>query len=308
MPRAPPPLRGREVPRRFAALIAVLLAVLVATACGVTGSSRSTPAKKSASAQSNGTLTIYIRNTTASGETDQQIRRAIPAWEAAANGRFRQVWHTPRLDLIFIGQRQEPRGTIAAVFGKKGPVKGALAYHTQLNGTPRIVVYSGVGDYYGYSNSVSFTHEMFELLGDEHTASINQGWPVSVFTIDHGQFANPDYLPVPPGQLVINEMCDPVEAQHYVLNHTWISDWVTPNFFNDEQVMPAGVPEYDAMGLVQQPLTILPGGYQSLFVVDFYASPDMPSYTGWLSVTNFRHAGRDAAGFLDDTGGKVLAR
>jgi hypothetical protein len=87
-----------------------------------------------------------------------------------------------------------------------------------------------------------------------------------------------------------------------------VDQWVTPNFFNDEQVMPAGVPEYDAMGLVQQPLTILPGGYQSLFVVDFYASPDMPSYTGWLSVTNFRHAGRDAAGFLDDTGGKVLAR
>lgn len=253
-------------------------------------------------------LTIYLRNFDPKHISDAAIRAAIPAWERAANGRFRTVWHTPKVRIALV--QHVPAGGIEADFTNRGPVQGALAYHTQNRGRPAIVVYVGADDYYGYSDSVSFTHEMFELLADEHTAAINQGWPVDNFTLDHGQFKSPTYISVPVGQLLINEVCDPVEAFHYVLHGAdgkpvFISDWVTPNYFNDQQTVPAGVPQYDAMGLVQEPLTILRGGYQSLFVIDFATQTGI--YTGWVSLTNFRGAGRDPGGYLDDRGGKVVA-
>lgn len=253
----------------------------------------------------NGLLAVYVRNFDPVHISDRNIRDSIPAWEHAANGVFRQVWHTPEVRIVLLPHgAQAPQGAIEADFTNRGPVQGALAYHTQNNGRPAIVVYAGADDYYGYSDSVSFTHELFELLADEHTAAINQGWPVDQITLDRGQFAAPRLLDVPVGQLFINEVCDPVEADHYTLTgahgrKVWVSDWVTPNWFNDEQQMPAGTPEYDYMGLVQQPLTIRKGGYASVFVVDFITSQG--PYTGWVSVENFRRAGRDPAGYMDDT-------
>ena len=265
-------------------------------------------------AASTDALTVYIRNFDPAHVSDKTIRNAIPAWEQAANGRFRQVWHTPKVKLVLA--TKVPAGAVEADFTNAGPIKGALAYHTQNKGRPAIVVYVGADDYYGYSDSVSFTHELFELLADEHTASINQGFPVDYITLDHGQFAPSERFRTPPGQLLINEVCDPVEAYHYSLkgrdgSPVFISDWVTQNYFNDEQAQPAGVGYFDAMGLVQQPVTLLPGGYQSLFVVKYRLWDGLRYvlYTGWVSVTDFRHApGRDPGGYMDDHDGKVIAR
>lgn len=283
--------------RYLLVLYATLLCALVVAF--VLSSTPSTPSN---------VLTIYLRNDDPQHISDANLRNAIPAWEAAANGDFRQVWHTPQVRLVL--SADPPAGALTADFTNRGPVKGALAYHTQAKGRPAIVVYVGADDYYGFSDSVSFTHEMFELLADEHTANINQGWPFPYFTLDHGQFANPALLAMPTGQLTLNEVCDPVESFHYDLKGAngkpvFISDWVTPNYFNDEQTVPSGVPEYDAMGLVQQPFTILKGGYQSVFLVDYPTETGI--FTGWASLTNFRGAGRDPGGFMDDHAGKVIA-
>lgn len=280
--------------------MAVAYIALVGVVIGFVAGDSATPVVKGP------TQTIYIRDLAPQFESPKAIERAIPGWERAANGDFSRVWHTPRVNLVYLGNRPAPAGSVEADFVASGPVKGALAYHTQLNGEPRIVVYAGTGDYYGYSNGVSFTHELFELLADEHTASINQGWPFPYITFDHGQFGLPAILATPTGQLLINEVADPVEAYHYVVDGAWISDWVTPNYFNDEQTMPPGVPEYDHMGLVQQPLTLLRGGYQSLFVIGYPDPLTGIPYTGWVSVTNFRHAGKDPGGFMDDNDAKVV--
>jgi hypothetical protein len=154
-----------------------------------------------------------------------------------------------------------------------GPVEGAAAYHTQNSGRAAIVVYAGIDDAYGVSLSVAATHEIFERLADGPTSMINQGWPVDNFTVSDGQFATRTWSRSRSGQLLINEVCDPVEAFHYVLKsatgkQVWISDWVTQNYFNDQATMPAGVPQFDFLGLVQSPLEVLPGGYQALYVID----------------------------------------
>lgn len=235
--------------------------------------------------------TVYIRNVARQYITDRQIADAIPAWQAAANVDFAGWWHTAHVRLIFIGRRAAPRGGVVATFVPKGDVKGALAYHTVDRGAPSITVYAGTGDYYGYSNSVSFTHELFELLADPEISIANQGWPYGTVTL----LPSHEQLPQTPGTIWINEVSDPVEAYHYVRSgghgaKVWISDFVTPNWFNDEVNG-----SYDFMQIVQQPFTIARGGYAQYW----------DAFLGWQAVLNFRHAGRDADGFFKGEGEQV---
>lgn len=206
--------------------------------------------------------------------SDKQILRDIPAWEQAANHDFAPSWDTPHVSITL---SRPHKGCIEALFEKSGSVQGALAYHTVERGQPKIVVYAGTDDYYGYSNSVSFTHELFETLGDPYTSAFNLPWNaypvVNVGTQSEA---------IPQGALAINEVCDPVEAYQYRLNGVSISDFITPNWFHDQ--VSGG---YDFMGVVQEPYTVTHGGYV------------MFEYQGQIIVVeNFRHAGRDAAGFL----------
>lgn len=260
------------------------------------------------------TLSIYVQNFDPAFVSDATLKDDIPAWEAAANGAFRQVWKTPKVRLIFVPAGQSvPRGAEVMQFTANGPVQGAAAYHTENDGRAAIVVYAGIDDAFGVSLSVAATHELFERLGDGTTSTIDQGWPVDNFTVSHGQFQNPDLIPVPTGQLLIREVCDPVEQAHYVLpsasgKPVWISDWVTQNYFNDQKTTPAGIPEYDYLGLVQAPLEVLPGGYQSIFVIDYPVwTPAGGSYlyTGWISLTNFSKPA-DRAFLSGEKHGKVV--
>ena len=294
----------------FLTAVVVLLGALALVAFG--GNSTA-PAATPAKPADLDALTIYVQNFDPAYVRGSVIRDDIPVWERAANGAFRRTWHTPKLHLVFVPRgKHVPRGAEVLQITANGPVDGAAAYHTQNAGRSAIVVYAGIDDAYGISLSVAATHEIFERLGDGTTANINQGWPVDYFTVSHGQFETPDYVQVPVGQLMINEVCDPVEAFHYVLKSktgkaVWISDWVTPNYFNDHAETPDGVPQFDYLGLVQSPLEVLPGGYQALFVIDFqiidpFGHPYL--YTGWISLTNFARKADKA--WLAGEHGKVI--
>lgn len=283
-------------------IVAVWICLVVALGAYVSGNTTASTVESPA-------LSIYVQNFDPAYVRDSVIRSDIPAWEAAANGAFRKVWNTPKVKLIFVpAGHPVPRGAEVMQITANGPVNGAAAYHTQNAGRAAIVVYAGIDDAYGVSLSVAATHELFERLADGTTANINQGWPVDNFTVSHGQFRNPDLVPVPVGQLLINEVCDPVEEAHYVLHDAqghavWISDWVTPDYFNDQANPVADVPEYDYLGLVQEPLEVLPGGYQSIYVIDIFL-PNGDPYTGWVSLTNFSKAADRA--FLAGEKGKVI--
>jgi hypothetical protein len=119
-----------------------------------------------------------------------------------------------------------------ATFVGKGPVKGALAYHWVDGNAPSITVYAGTGDYYGYDNSVSFTHELFELAADPVTSLVNQGWPYDYYWLEKKDTS----IKMEPQFGVygwFNEVCDPVEADSYLIDGVKISDFITPAWFND---------------------------------------------------------------------------
>jgi hypothetical protein len=226
-----------------------------------------------------GTENLYIRNLNPRDFSDAEIKRDIPAWEHAVNVDFASYWHSTRFNLVFIGRAPAPVGAMSAVFVKKGPIHGALAYHTISSNAPAITVYSGTGAYYGYDNSVSFTHELFELAADPVTSILNIGYPSDYYWLEKGT-----------GNLRVGfntalgwfqEVCDPVEADSYLIGRTKISDFVLPSWFND------GVGQkFDFMGLTQQPYWIRPGGYGQ-----FYDA------TGWQVVLNFRKGHPSDRGF-----------
>lgn len=226
-----------------------------------------------------GSETLYIRNLDQKDISDISIRRDIPAWEHAVNVDFASYWHTAHFHLVFIGRRTAPTGSMSAVFVKKGPIHGALAYHTIGGNAPAITVYAGTGAYYGYDNSVSFTHELFELAADPVTSYLNLGYPSDYIWIEK---PNGDLKQTYSAAIAwFNEVSDPVEADSYLIGKTRISDFITPAWMND------GVGDrYDFMGLAQQPYWIRPGGYAV-----FYGPQ------GFSQITNFRKGHPEDRGF-----------
>lgn len=243
-------------------LIAAMVAVIGVALGGIVAfQGSSTPPPKAE--------TIYVQDNDSADWSRAAVKRDIPAWERAANGYFSKVWRSEKVDIKLLAPGQNaPKGSFVARIVKNGPVQGALAYHTVYRGVPSIVVYAGVGRFYGYSNSVSFTHELFEVLADPNISTINLGWPDP--TIYVGQKA---HHIVGIGNFAwINEVCDPVEAYEYTDHGVQISDWVTPNWFNDQVKGPI-----DYLGVLKHPQQVARGGYAQFFYLG-----------GWFAVTNFR--------------------
>lgn len=237
---------------------------------------------------------ICITNLAQQYISDKKILNDIPAWEHALNVDFAGYWHTTQYRFVFMGRKPAPAGCISAVFQNKGPVQGALAYHwTERNNLPSITVYAGTGDYYGYDNSVSMTHELFEMAADPQTSLLNQGYPDQVYYIETPRLG---VKPFADDAIAwFNETADPVEADFYNLpgangKAVKISDFVTPAWFND-----GTGDRFDFMGLCQQPFWIRPGGYAQFL-----------DFIGWNIVENFRknHA-TDRGFFLSDPRGRV---
>jgi hypothetical protein len=219
--------------------------------------------------------TIYIQNHSPRNISDATIRHDIPAWEQAANVDFSRYWGTPRVKLVFI-QGRAPAGAVVATFKSNGPISGAVAFHGVFKGVPGIVIYTGVAGAYNFSDSLAFTHELFELLADRSVSQLNWAWPSPAVYLGHTAYQYPS------GAIFVNEACDPVERLSYRIHGVVISDFVTPNWFNDQI---KGEP-YDFMGLVPQAFTILHGGY-AMYVVGNQV----------FSFQYFEHAGKDAAAF-----------
>lgn len=235
-----------------------------------------------------GSETVYVTNLAPQFISDRTIRNDIPAWQRSVNQDFAGYWHTSTYRIVFLGRKPAPSGSISAVFLPKGPIKGALAYHwIERGNAPSITVYAGTGDYYGFDNSVSFTHELFEMAADPVTSFVNQGYPADFYYLESRQLGVRlvQLFMQPFGWL--NEVSDPVEADSYTLpggdgRPVKISDFVTPSWFSD------GVGgRYDFLGLCQQPFWIRPGGYAQY-----------EDATGWNLVQNWRAGHPADRGFV----------
>ena len=203
--------------------------------------------------------TIYVVNHS-SFVSDREVKRDLPAFQTAVSRDFAPVWN---VDARLVFTDKAPYGFQSITLVDKGPVKGALAYHELVNGVADSIIYVGVSKFYGYSWTVGFSHELWEMLIDV---------PAGVGAVDTVQD--------PMGTIWAKEVADPCEsdADGYLINGVLISDFVTEKWFGA-----ATAGKFDFMDHIQKPLEIDKGGYAQWW-----------DGANWNIVQNFR-AGSPAA-------------
>jgi hypothetical protein len=184
-------------------------------------------------------------------ETDAITDADCKAVAAAYSRHIRQLgplgW--PFYADAYFPRRRDPRDW-PLILTRRSDVPGAAAYHeTTERGAP--IGYVFVDDCLeaGMSWTVALSHEGDEMLGD----------PNAIAMFDLGRFG------------LAAEICDPVQGDQFAIvdggsarlstgERVLMTDTVSLAWFDDRAPGP-----YDLAGFLDSPLTLLPGGYVSLF-------------------------------------------
>lgn len=188
---------------------------------------------------------------------DEEVEALVPIMQKQLVG-FRDEWNVDA-ELEFVPKgKTPPAGSWWLSVLDSSDQAGALGYHDVTNeGLPLGKVFAGTDLANGYKVSVTFSHELLEILVDPE---INR----CVFL----QRADGS------GLIVAYESCDAVEADDlgYDIDGVVVSDFVTPRWF-----MPGFPGPYDFLEKCTKPMQLLAGGYISVF--------DVSKGGGWQQVT-----------------------
>jgi len=198
--------------------------------------------------------------------TDDQVKAVIPALQKQVTDDFRAYWSVDCM-LEFLPKGQPlPKGWWQIVVVDNPDVAGALGYH-QLSeqGTPLGKVFAKLDIDHGLSWTVTFSHELLEMLADPWINWMAQG---------------------DDGQIYALEVSDAVEADElgYYIDGVLVSDFVTPGWFEQTEN-----DRVDFKQRIKNRLELAPGGYISIL---------NPAH-GWVQVTAQTH-GRLVEGCAED--------
>ena len=205
------------------------------------------------------TTTIAIKNQS-TAVTDAQVQLVMAALQIQLDRDFYPIWRTTA-KLTFLSKNQPvPAGVWPIYILDNADVAGALGYHDEMNtGVPFGRVFVKTAQLYGYSWTVTLSHELLEML-------VNPNVDLTVFRQPNSATT---------GTIYAFEVGDPVEDDSfgYKINNILVSDFIFPSWFDDYQV---GV-KYDFGNHVTAPFQILKGGYVSIF--------NVPNHNGWSQIT-----------------------
>lgn len=170
---------------------------------------------------------------------DADVQKVCAALQRQVSGDFAPLWNVDAT-VQFFPKGKQPKDWWWLVLLDTSDQAGALGYHDVTNaGLPLGKAFVGSDIQYGYSPSVTVSHELLEMLGDPQ---INR-----VFQMGSQQFG-------------AYEACDACEADQYgyTIDGVQVSDFVTPEWFGD--FSGKGV-TFDFKKHVKKPMALLPGGY-----------------------------------------------
>jgi hypothetical protein len=197
--------------------------------------------------------------------SDAEIKPVIDALQKQVTDDFLPAWGVDA-ELTFIPRGEEPPpGTWWLSILDDSDQAGALGYHDLTpDGLPMGKVFAGTDLKYGYTWSVTASHELLEMLADP-----NINLTVLVQTSNTA------------GTLYAYEICDACEADinGYNVGSVAVSDFVFPSWF--ESFRAEGSTQFDQTNKITAPLALLPGGYIGAF--------DVNSGSGWHQVTPEKH-------------------
>lgn len=194
-----------------------------------------------------------------SAVTDDEVKNVVAACQIQLDRDYYPIWGMTAT-MVFVDKTQPiPVGFWSIVILDNSDAAGALGYHDLTQeGLPLAKVFAGDDIKYGLSWSVTFSHELLEMMGDPN---IN----LTVFVPTQSG-----------GDIFAFENCDAVEDDSlgYDINGVKVSDFVTPAWFN---IYAAQGTKFDFCGHVTQPFQILPGGYIGVFDIS-------KPYQGWTQI------------------------
>ncbi len=193
--------------------------------------------------------------------TDAEVQAAVPALQTQVHRDFAPAWGIDA-DLTFVPQGQQPPlGAWWLTILDNSDQAGALGYHDVTNeGLPLGKVFAGTDKQYGYTWTVTASHELLEMLGDPE--------------IDLTVFVEPNART---GELYAYEVCDACEADQfgYQINGVLVSDFVYPAWFESFQ-KPSST-QFDYGKKITAPFQLLAGGYIGIY--------DVKRGSGWHQLT-----------------------
>jgi hypothetical protein len=196
--------------------------------------------------QSAEAMPIYIANQS-NRVTDADARTMTAAVAKQVRDDYAPAWQIPVNPVTFLAD-DDPHPTTGAVLTivDKPDQDGVLGWHTEgehgvifgyVFAEPVLDNGGAVLTGAQYTVAATLSHEVLETIGDPHVnlwATGPEGWVVS------------------------QEVCDPVENLSYDIDGVSVSDFVTPNWF--DQLAAEGAP-MDHLGKVSKPFEMAPGGY-----------------------------------------------
>jgi hypothetical protein len=195
-----------------------------------------------------------------SAVSDQDVKKALPAFQKQVSRDFTPAWGIDA-KLTFVEKGKKPQaGSWWLVILDNSDQAGALGYHdVTQDGLPLGKVFAGTDIQLGYKWTITFTHELLEMLAD----------PEINLTV----FRQPD---ANTGVLYAYEVCDPCEADEfgYDIDGVAVSDFVYPAWFEENRT--SGT-QFDHQKRINQAFGLLKGGYIGEF--------DVLSGTGWHQHT-----------------------
>jgi hypothetical protein len=181
--------------------------------------------------------------------SDSDVHSIVSALQSATSGAFAKAWGIDaRLHLVNRSAKTGWEGMANLVVLDDSDVANALGYHDLTpEGLPLGKVFAGTDLKYGAKVSVTFAHELFELLLDPY---------LSLCAFDDAR-----------GTFVAYEASDAVEADElaWQVDGVDVSDFVLPAFFDPTAKGREGA-EFSYAGNVHAPFELAPGGYESVFV------------------------------------------
>jgi len=180
--------------------------------------------------------------------SDQDVAAATNAVQKQINDNFAPVWNQIALLVVMTKFDAIPPGFWTMIIADDTDQANALGYHLQ-DTTPAGFVFAKTDASYGLSWTVTYSHEILEMLADPWVAATA---------------LKMDPVTKQPLALISWEVCDPVEADDlgYAIDGIRLSDFVYPAYFQDWNTYSA----YDKMGHIAAPFEVARGGYVSGFV------------------------------------------
>ena len=184
---------------------------------------------------------LYQIKNTSTVLTDAEISACLPAFKYAADHWFEPWWNATG-SFVITSNPSTGRNLRTIEILDTSDQQGALGYHYDDHGNSILRIFAKTDKQYGYDWRVTFTHEVWEDLGD----------PTCFWSAND-----------PSNETIFRslETGDPVEADNLALDYNGvkISDFVLPAWFSGDPG------PYDYGKHCTKPAQVLSGGYVSIF-------------------------------------------